>query len=263
MASQVGRKPRLLRQALGLTKLSSFEEARDAGERFVAEFDLGPVPGLRLAEVMEDRLGILVLLVDADEGISGAACRLPDLDTVLIARGEVRGRRNFDLAHELFHILTWDAMPPAHVEDAVDFGGNRVEQLANDFATALLMPRDSLVPLEDWTSLDMEALCRRLNATAEELRVTSSALRWRLAALGALTRKRARDVPEGALRNNGQARPMDRLPALFSRDFAEVLAAGIDGGHISVRRVGELIGLMIEGLQELFEAHGVEHAIDL
>ena len=112
MASQVGRQPQLLRQALGLTKLSSFEEAMEAGERFVAEFDLGPVPSLRLAEVMEEQLGILVLMVDAYEGISGAACRLPDLDTVLIARGEVRGRRNFDLAHELFHILTWDAMPP-------------------------------------------------------------------------------------------------------------------------------------------------------
>ena len=150
-----------------------------------------------------------------------------------------------------------------HVEDAVDFGGNRVEQLANNFATAVLMPRDSLVPLEDWASLDMEALCTRLNATAEELHVTSSALRWRLAALGALTRKRAREVPERALRNNGQARPTNRLPALFSRDFAEVLAAGIDGGHISVRRAAELIGLTIEGLQDLLEAHGVEHAIDL
>lgn len=56
---------------------------------------------------------------------------------------------------------------------------------------------------------------------------------------------------------------MDRLPVLFSRDFAEVLADGIDGGHVSVRRAAVLIGLTIEGLQELFEAHGVEHAISL
>ena len=263
MASQVGRKPRLMRQALGLTKLSSFEEAAEAGERFVVEFDLGPVPGLRLADVMEEGLGILVLWVDAYEGISGAACRLPDLDTVLIARGEVRGRRNFDLAHELFHILTWDAMPPEHVEDAVDFSGNRVEQLANNFAAAVLMPRDSLAPLGDWTSLDTEALCARLNATAEDLHVSSSALRWRLAALGALTRKRARAVPEGALRNNGQAGPSGTVPALYSRRFAEVLAAGIDGGHISVRRGAEIVGLPIEDLEELFEAHGVEQAIEL
>ena len=263
MASQVGRKPRLMRQALGLTKLSSFEEATEAGERLVAEFDLGPVPALRLADVMEERLGILVLLVDANDGISGAACRLPDLDTVLIARAEVRGRRNFDLAHELFHLLTWDAMPPAHVEDAVDFSGNRVEQLANNFAAAVLMPKAALFPLEDWASLDMEALCARLNATAEDLHVTSSALRWRLVSLGALSRKRARAVPEWALRNNGQTRRKDSVPALLSRGFAEVLAAGIDGGHISVRRAAELVGLPIEGLEELFEAHGVEQAIEL
>ncbi len=262
MASQVGRKPRLMRQALGLTKLSSFEEATEAGERLVTEFGLGPVPGLRLAEVVE-RLGILVLLVDAYAGISGAACRLPDLDTVLIARGEARGRRNFDLAHELFHILTWDAMPPEHVEDAVDFSGNRVEQLANSFAAAVLMPRDSLAPLADWASLDTEALCVRLNATAEDLQVTSSALRWRLATLGALSRKRARALPEGALRNNGQARPRGSVPAPFSRGFAEVLAAGIDDGYISVRRAAELVGLPIEGLEELFAAHGVAQAIDL
>ena len=263
MASQVGRKSRLMRQALGLTKLSSFEEATEAGERFVGEFDLGAVPGMRLADVMEERLGILVLMVDAYEGISGAACRLPDLDTVLIARGEVRGRRNFDLAHELFHILTWDAMPPEHVEEAVDFGGNRVEQLANNFAAAVLMPKDSLLPLSDWTSLDMDALCARLNERAEKLHVTSSALRWRLATLGGLTKKRARAVPEGALRNNGQTRSKRESPALFSRGFVEVLAGAIDGGRISVRRAADLVGLPIEDLKELFEAHGVEQAIEL
>ena len=263
MASQVGRKSRLMRQSLGLTKLSTFEEAMEAGERFVAEFDLGPVPGLRLAEALEERLGILVLMVDAYEGISGAACRLPELDAVLIARGEVAGRRNFDLAHELFHILTWDAMPPEHVEDAVDFGGNRVEQLANNFAAAVLMPRDS-VPLQDeWMSLDMDALCARLNATADQLHVTSSALRWRLVALGALSRKRARVIPEGALRNNGRVRPEGSPPAPFSKAFAEVIGAAIEGGHISVRRAAELVGLPIEGLEELFEAHGVEQAIEL
>ena len=113
----------------------------DAGERFVSDLELGPMPELCLAAAMEEELGILVLMVDAQEGISGAACRLPKLDAVLIARREVAGRRNFDLAHELFHILTWDAMPPEHVEVASDFGGNRVEQLANNFAASVLMPR--------------------------------------------------------------------------------------------------------------------------
>ena len=66
-------------------------DAMDAGERFVSELGLGPVPALRLAAVMEEELEILVLMVDAQEGISGAACRLPELDAVLIARRELAG----------------------------------------------------------------------------------------------------------------------------------------------------------------------------
>ena len=48
------------------------------GERFVAELSLGDIPANSLAEVMERQLGLLVLMVNAVEGVSGAACRLPD-----------------------------------------------------------------------------------------------------------------------------------------------------------------------------------------
>ena len=70
LAAQVGRQAPLMRRALGLNRLSRFEDAMDAGERFVAELGLGPVPALRLAAAMEEELRILVLMVDAQEGIS-------------------------------------------------------------------------------------------------------------------------------------------------------------------------------------------------
>ena len=82
LAEQVGQRAPLMRRALGLTKLSRFEDAVDAGERFVAEFELGVVPAQRLAAAMQDQFGILVLMVDAYRGISGAACRLPEFDAV-------------------------------------------------------------------------------------------------------------------------------------------------------------------------------------
>src|SRR5271169_264612 len=78
LAPEVGRPVPNLRQALKLTSKSSFEEAMVAGERFAADFELGPVPAERLADVMERRLGVLVLMIDAFEGVSGAACRSPD-----------------------------------------------------------------------------------------------------------------------------------------------------------------------------------------
>ena len=263
LAAEVGRRAPLMRRALGLTKASRCEEAMDAGERFAEELELGPVPALGLVSAMEAELGILVLMVDAQPGISGAACRLPELDAVLIARNEVAGRRHFDLAHELFHILTWDAMPPGHVEEACDFGGNRVELLADNFAAALLMPVCALREFDDCARLDVDELTARLNAVADELHVTSSALRWRLAALRRLTKARAQAIPESALRNNGhEPTPGDR-PLLFSKPFAQVLAAALDRGCISVRRTASLCGLTIEALEELFAAHGVERVIEL
>ena len=77
LAAQVGCKARLVRPSLGLTRRSRYEDAIEAGERFAAEFELGEVPAKRLGEVMEEALGILVLIVDADECSASIRMRRP------------------------------------------------------------------------------------------------------------------------------------------------------------------------------------------
>lgn len=263
IAPQVGREAPLLRRALGLYKGSRFEEAMEAGERFVAEFKLGDLPAARLAEVMERELGILVLNVDAFDGISGAACRLPELDVVLINRHEVAGRRHFDLAHELFHILTWDAMPPEHSEEARETGGNRIEQLANNFASAVLMPVAVLDSFGDWAAIPAGELPARLNAAADAIMVTASALKWRLVALDRLKPAAARAVPDAALRNNGRDAAQAMTPPLFSKPFMEVIALAVDQGRVSARRAAGLVDLTVDELGELFTTHGVPSPLEL
>jgi len=264
IAPQVGRAAPLLRRTLGLTRHQSYEDAMQAGERFAAEFKLGDVPATRLVEVMEQELGILVLMVDAFQGISGAACRLPELDVVLINRTEVPGRRHFDLAHELFHILTWDAMPPERSEESRETGGNRVEQLANNFASAVLMPVPVLDRFGDWSDFSDRKLAARLNAVAYELEVTASALKWRLIALNRLKPAVARTVSDAALRNNGRRTAVTgTAPLLFSKPFMEVIARAVDEGRVSARRAAGLVDLTVDDLAELFAAHGVEPPFDL
>lgn len=263
IAPQVGRAAPLLRRALGLTRHQRFEDAMEAGERFVAEFGVGDVPATRLAEVMQRELGVLVLMVDAFKGISGAACRLPELDVVLINRHEVMGRRHFDLGHELFHILTWDAMPPEHTEEAREIGGNRVEQLANNFASAVLMPVPVLDRYGDWSDVSEGKLAARLNAVADELQVTASALKWRLVALDRLKPAAARTVSDAVLRKNKRSAAAATPPLLFSRPFMEVIALAVNEGRVSARRAAGLLDLTIEDLAELFAAHGVEPPFDL
>ena len=247
LAPEVGRPAPNLRQALKLTSKSTFEEAMAAGERFARDFELGAVPAERLAEVMERRLGVLVLLVDAIDGISGAACRLPDLDAVLISRHEVIGRRHFDLAHELFHILTWDTMPPDHVEDASERSKIRVEQLANTFASAVLMPTAVL----DQIGPPKADRIPWLNDNAEALQVTATALKWRLVALGKLDAAQANKIPDAALRNNGRDISGREPPPLYSKAFMEVIALAIDEGHMSARKAADLLDMTLDDLAQL------------
>ena len=230
-----------------------------AGERFVADFELGSVPAARLPDTMERRLGILVLMVDVLDGISGAACRLPDLDAVLINRHEVAGRRNFDLAHELFHILTWDAMPPAHVEEATEYSKNRVEQLANNFASAALMPVAAL----DRFAAPKSVTAAWLNDTAEALGVTATALKWRLVALGRLDDALANKISDAALRNNGRDIADQKTPPLYSKAFMEVVVLAIEEGHMSARKAADLLDMTLDELVGLGTAHGIQLAIDL
>lgn len=263
IAPQVGRAAPLLRRALGLTRHQRFEDAMEAGERFVVEFGLGDVPATRLAEVMERELGVLVLMVDAFKGISGAACRLPELDVVLINRQEIMGRRHFDLGHELFHILTWDAMPPERSEEAREIGGNRVEQLANNFASTVLMPVPVLDRYGDWSDVTEGKLAGRLNDVADELQVTGSALKWRLVALNRLKPAAARTVSDAVLRKNKRSAVGATPPLLFSRPFMEVIALAVNEGRVSARRAAGLLDLTLDDLAELFAAHGVEPPFDL
>lgn len=272
LATQLDLAAPRLRRTLGLTRQSRYEDADWAGNQFTAEFGLGPRPAERLLQTMEEALGILVLMVDAPKGVSGAACRLPRLDVVLINREEAEGRRHFDLGHELFHLLTWDAMTPEHYESASTTTRDRAEQLANRFASAVLMPEATIMDGGSWSGHTQDALIERLNTTAETLQVTSSALSWRLVALGQVHQGTVRSLPREKLRNNGKPAVSfegsrftlrNTPPPAFSKQFLEVVGSSLERGLISLRRTATLLERSIEGVEELFAQHDLSCPVEL
>lgn len=257
LAQATGRDITPLRNRLSLTRSSTFEEACAAGEQIAELWDLGAVPADRLSQAVEDRLNALVLLVDALPGISGAACRLPAIDAILINRREPDYRRNFDLAHEIFHVMTWESMPPEHI-DGMSNSNRRVEQLAESFASGLLMPRwvlgDYDMPSED--------IPTRIIRDAKALNVSGTALRWRLANTGKVSKETAHSISEAALRPVPEHVPAE-LPPLYSRKFMDVLADAITVGHISVARSAKLARTHIDGLADLFAVYNIDCPFEL
>lgn len=268
-----GERLRTIMPRLALTHTSTFEEAVAAGEAVSKEMQLGSTPAHKLAETMESELGILVLMVDAIRGISGAACRLPELNAVLINRNESEARRNFDLAHELFHIMTWDKMPPARVEMVGSTDGqaeqtsgvrtqaqkrlDRVEVLANNFASGLLMPKCAL----DALGAPRGDSSVWLLAAAAKLGVSGQALKYRMLNCGRLDGKATiGDFEITSASRRGTDAP---VPLLFSKSFIGTIAAAIEGGHLSGRRAAALLDMSTDALGDLCDSYLLARPVEL
>lgn len=257
--------PNPLRFRLAIDEHSSYEDAQAAGEELGKLWRLGDVPSETLRKTVEDHLDLLILDVDMPEAISGAACQLQSGDVILINRQEHRGRRNFDLAHEIFHVLTWQALPPRRVDktESKGYKDKRIEQLADNFAGSLLMPR-ALVE-HHWEARPEEADVHDwLKAVAKRLRVTPIALKWRLLCLDLLKKADLSDIDDQRLiLSSANEIGQREVPAAFSRRFMEKMGWAIDRGELSVRRLASLLEVTIEDLGELFDAHGLTPPFDL
>lgn len=245
---------------LSLTTKSSYEDAHRAAEWLVNEWDLGDTPSAKLEEAIIERLRALVLYIDPPEGISGAAFRLPDFSAILINRSELLGRRSFDLAHELFHLLTWDTIRPDHSENRDEPGGKRPEQLANCFASALLMPESAIRSWWEQAPSDDETEWRSwVIKSADRFRVTPLALLWRFVQLEMKDKGAIEDFKHWGAMHEGA----EEKPRRFSLNFMNALKNGLEGGRISVRRAAGLVGLSIDDLADLFREHSLTVPFDV
>jgi Zn-dependent peptidase ImmA (M78 family)/transcriptional regulator with XRE-family HTH domain len=278
LARAEGQKPSPLGRRVSLTSKSLYEEACQVGEATAKQIGFESVTTQKLKDSLEE-LGILVLYVDATSEISGAACQIAStyaMDVIFINRNETIFRRKFDLAHEFFHLLTWDVMAPKHFENNTSVVENgrsrgegvnsndrtsRVERLADNFASGLLMPMEALEPY--LSRKPLSEINSWLNETATTFGVSSSALRYRLKNCGLLSASERDAIDESKIRNNGSAVSSAQRPALFSSRFMDVVGKGIAEGRISVSKCCSLLELSPQKLSSVFTEHGMRAPFEI
>ena len=266
MSGSVGIEYRRRTQPLEMDRNTPPEEALRVGEHFSVSLACGDQVATWLVDAVEDTFGIPVINLDAPKNLSGAVCHLEDMDGIVVNRSEPIGRRNFDVAHELFHALTWLKMPPEHIEAASDEPKvgrpNIIENLADNFASGLLMPTKKLEKIHGWNNLPSEhdALVVWLNSAATHMGVSSMALVRRMATMGKLdepTRKQMNRSP--GIRHNGAAEAPPP-PLSFGRKFVQILVSAMDDGRISARAASKLVGMDIDSFGDLCENYGFERS---
>lgn len=248
-ADLLGEKTIPIVPTIPVTARSTFEQARASAEALVAYLNLGEVPAARLQVVAERELGINVMFIDVPDGISGAACHLADLNMILINRHDSICRRNFDMAHEIFHLLTWekDKMRPESV-DASTAKRSRIEMLADNFAGALLMPTAALA--KRWENTSAQEIHVRINDTAKHFQVSSLAAYYRLKNLGWL--EDLSGIDEALLKWHAD----ESVPPLYSKTFAEMLYEVLRKGLVSARKAASLLDMTLEDIDDVLSDYG-------
>ena len=229
---------------------ATYQYVRQFAELLVKAWELGETPAKKLVEVVREKLNVELLFVEAPDEVSGASFRNDRFCAMLINRRHSEGRRNFSIAHELFHILSWTTLHPDHCAPTeVEEVTTKSEKLANVFAAALLMPAETVT--EKWRCRPKsQPLASWLEETAAEMSVSADALFWSLVTL----RRLKKDEKPADFHLQWESGGSE--PPLFSPKFAELLHSVLDAGEVSVRKALSLLDLTYESLDRLMNAHG-------
>ncbi len=121
-----------------------YPDAQQLAHDIRQQLALGERPGQTLLRVLEEVCQVKVFHLDFEPTGSAACTFSPQFGAaVLLNSRHVRWRRNFDLAHELFHLVTWNVFRTEQTGTAVEASAQE-EKFATCFARHLLMPREVL-----------------------------------------------------------------------------------------------------------------------
>jgi Zn-dependent peptidase ImmA (M78 family)/transcriptional regulator with XRE-family HTH domain len=164
----------------------SFKDAGAFGDEIRAQFKLGARPAASLLNTLEDVYGVKIWYRNLGEEGSAASVVATFGAAVLMNLTEAPWRRNFSFGHEVFHLLTWQSIPMQLVKEDVALK-DKVEKLANAFASNLLLPADDIKLAFKRRVKEGKIGYTDIIAVAREFDVSTAALLYRLRGLRLLT----------------------------------------------------------------------------
>ena len=247
-------------------KKGSFDYAIELAEEYRRTLNLGGRPAYSLPTVLEQLLNILILYIDVGSIVSGASTSGDFGKAILVNSSDAPWRRNYDLAHEFFHLITWDLFSDKEIYSASKTGKSEVEQWADAFASAFLLPSEEV----------RREFSKRLEGTkisyinlveiAREFRVSIEALLWRLINLKLLKRKDVIGcIEDGKIKDIDKKMRItdwaDNKPYLSSRYITLAIKA-LQLGKISKAKFAEYIDKPFSETSSFLRKYGYDENED-
>jgi len=220
-----------------------YSQAADMAGRVRNDMAIGERPGESLYRILEEVYGVKVFHFDlGNKGVAASANGSDFGPAILMNSRCSRWRRNHDLAHELFHLLTWDRFGHA--------GNTRSpseaeEKLATCFAGHLLLPEEVVRrDLDRIKSKDGRFPFKDLDEIARRFDVSLESLIWRMHFLFSWQEQTTQENVERA-RKYVEWAPRDSSPQPPERPerFKVLAIQALQEGHLSLGRFAEFMGI--------------------
>lgn len=238
-----------LREALPIYQLNpektSYEDAQEVAEKVRKMLNLGGQPSSSLRSCLEEDFDVKVLYEDL--GDSSAACtRNGNSVAVMINRNESHWRQNFNLAHELYHLITWNIETLQKIKSD-PYLDKRNEELAENFAAGLLMPAEDLK--DDFRQLSDNGRLSPadLMVLSSKYKVSTEATAYRLLNLGCISKSDANNLKSAIHR---ESFPKENS-IKFSEKLVRIAFSAYQKDKISKARLAQIVGVSLIDLPHL------------
>ncbi len=270
-------KYRSLEQLLGLSRMPGFDfplkvntkddmRSQRQVDRLAEEarkiLDLGKRPSCALAKVLEQEYGVKLFYLPLSDVGSAASMVHPNWGSVVVINSdESPWRRNYDLAHEMFHLITWTAIPPEDFTNKNIF--EDVENKAERFASSLLLPEGEIKrELSERLEIEGKLSYSDLVDIAREFGVSTKALLYRLANLRFVAWEKANELAndEDLARLDKRARRGDWGEKSIPERFYSLAVRCLRKGLISRGAFAELLDIDRVDIDDFIENFGAMQA---
>lgn len=220
------------------------------------KFNVGDKPLFDLKERFENEGVRIFELPIPEDGFSGFSFWHEEYGPcILINAKELRGRKNFTLAHELFHLLINHEATLCYISETLSKAHRDIEYKANQFAIELLLPQSGVIGDFKKRGLPFTPSGKELGQMAYKWSVSFQALGYRLESLGLIKKGHTEALLEPKPFFKGGHR-LPRWEKQLGRKYVETTFEAYKKGLISTGKLSSSLGITVREAMKEIEQRG-------
>lgn len=244
------------KREVNLSKISASTTAKNGAQGIRQQYDLKNKPISDLRALLENYGARIFEIPIPNDELSGFSFWHKKYGPcILINAKDVKGRKNFTLAHELAHLLYSHGSAACYIPSDISRAHERVERKANQFASELLLPEKGVVNDFKIRNLPRKPSEKQLRQMSIKWGVSIQALGYRLEGLGlvnvGLTNKIIESRP--AYFRRPKTPTWERR---LGRSFVGTSFEAYQSNLISVGKLAHVLQIPIRKAMEIAESAG-------